>query len=242
MDFAWLIPKNIGMPSRQISPQSFDEILSDLGDDPAIPDPHGIRKSASSIPPKKAPHSQPNKNSNLEFLKGMDLTMHAQKLGGLLLIFACLLGSCGGLYIVYNSFVNYIQSIAQSSQRDVSALQKEFILLREELEQEQDSLYESIDKIEVSIHSFKENRPLSRPSAKPKALPHEGELNRWRYLGASQKGITHQAFFHTGKQSQMFEKGALVLGEWRLSQIEKEAATLTHPHGKTLVLKPSKSE
>ena len=36
---------NIGMPSRHISPRSFDEILSELGDDPAIPDPHGIRKT-----------------------------------------------------------------------------------------------------------------------------------------------------------------------------------------------------
>ena len=36
------------MPSRHISPQSFDEILSELGDDPAIPDPHGIRKTTSS--------------------------------------------------------------------------------------------------------------------------------------------------------------------------------------------------
>jgi len=33
------------MPSRHISPRSFDEILSELGDDPAIPDPHGIRKT-----------------------------------------------------------------------------------------------------------------------------------------------------------------------------------------------------
>jgi hypothetical protein len=61
-------------------------------------------------------------------------------------------------------------------------------------------------------------------------------------LGNSQKGVTHQALFYTGKQSEIFEKGAAVLGEWRLSQIEKEAAILTHPLGRTLVLKPSKSE
>ncbi len=40
-----------GMPSRHISPQSFDDILSELEDDPAIPDPHGIRKSPS--PPRE---------------------------------------------------------------------------------------------------------------------------------------------------------------------------------------------
>ena len=230
------------MPSRQISPQSFDEILSDLGDDPAIPDPHGIRKTPSSKPPSPTAHSQPNKNANLEFLKGMDLSLQTQKIGGPLIIFACLLGVCGGLYLVYESFISHTQLLAQSSQKEISALQKEWGLLREELQQEQDSLYEAFDILKVSIHSFKENRPISKPPVKPKVLLHEGELSRWRYLGNSQKGVTHQALFHTGKQSEIFEKGAAVLGEWRLSQIEKEAAILTHPLGRTLVLKPSKSE
>ena len=230
------------MPSRQISPQSFDEILSDLGDDPAIPDPHGIRKTPSSKPPSQTAHSQSNKNANLEFLKGMDLSLQTQKMGGPLIIFACLLGVCGGLYLVYESFISHTQLLAQSSQKEISALQKEWGLLREELQQEQDSLYEAFDILKVSIHSFKENRPISKPPVKPKVLLHEGELSRWRYLGNSQKGVTHQALFHTGKQSEIFEKGAAVLGEWRLSQIEKEAAILTHPLGRTLVLKPSKSE
>ena len=59
------------MPTRKISPQSFDDILSELGDDPAIPDPHGIRKPNSpkrpewdgmSIPstPKNKPNIRPN--------------------------------------------------------------------------------------------------------------------------------------------------------------------------------------
>ena len=242
MDFAKQNPKNIGMPSRQISPQSFDEILSDLGDDPAIPDPHGIRKTPSSKPPSPTPHSQSNKNANLAFLKGMDLSLQTQKLGGPLLICACLLGVCGGLYLVYESFISHTQLIAQSSQKEISALQKEWSLLREELQQEQDSLYEAFDILEVSVHSVKENRLISKPPVKPKVLLHEGELSRWRYLGNSQKGATHQAIFHTGKQSEMFDKGSFVLGEWRLSQIEKEAAILTHSHGRTLVLKPSKSE
>jgi hypothetical protein len=32
------------------------------------------------------------------------------------------------------------------------------------------------------------------------------------------------------------------LGEWRLTQLDKDAATLTHAQGKTLHLKPSKTE
>ena len=77
---------------------------------------------------------------------------------------------------------------------------------------------------------------------KPLAPPHESELRRWRYLGSSQMGAAHQAYFHTGKSHLVFDKGSQVLGDWRLSNIEKEQATIAHPQGKSLVLKAIKSE
>ena len=49
------------MPTRHISPQSFDDILSDLGDDPAIPDPQGIRKT-------NAPQTDPQANRSSKFV------------------------------------------------------------------------------------------------------------------------------------------------------------------------------
>jgi hypothetical protein len=72
--------------------------------------------------------------------------------------------------------------------------------------------------------------------------PHEQEIRRWRYLGSSQIGGVQQALFQIGKSHSLFAKEALVLGEWRLSHIEKDAAILSHPIGKTIVLKPVKSE
>lgn len=78
--------------------------------------------------------------------------------------------------------------------------------------------------------------------SKPMAPPHESELRRWRYLGSSQMGNSHQAYFHTGKSHLVFNKGSQVLGDWRLSNIEKEQATMTHAQGKSLVLKATKSE
>jgi len=86
------------------------------------------------------------------------------------------------------------------------------------------------------------NRPTKPVFAKPEANPHEAELRRWRYLGTSEMGSSRQAFFHTGKSSVMFQKGMLVLGDWRLTQLEKDLATLTHSQGKTLLIKPSKTE
>jgi len=40
----------------------------------------------------------------------------------------------------------------------------------------------------------------------------------------------------------MVEIGGLLLGEWRLSNADKEAATATHPLGKSLTLKVAISE
>jgi hypothetical protein len=55
-------------------------------------------------------------------------------------------------------------------------------------------------------------------------------------------GGIQQALFQDGKSHVLFPKGALALGEWRLTQIEKDMATLSHPLGKSIVLKPVKSE
>ncbi|WP_353432414.1 hypothetical protein [Polynucleobacter sp. MWH-UH23A] len=49
------------MPARKISPQSFDDILIELGDDPAIPDPHGIRKPNAPKHPAWAEIDPPQK-------------------------------------------------------------------------------------------------------------------------------------------------------------------------------------
>jgi hypothetical protein len=242
MAIPYLNLKNIDMPSRHISPQSFDEILSELGDDPAIPDPHGIRKSTS---PKHAPLEQSNPSKErigLDRFSNPNLLNQIQKLGGFLAFGACLIGIGIALLIAYESLKTSSETLAQASYKEISELKKEFALLRTELENEQDELYEAIDKMEVSVHSLIENKSIKKFSTKPHIHPHELELRRWRYLGASQMGGSHQAFFHTGQRNVMFQKGMLVLGDWRLTQLEKDQAILTHGQGKTLVLKPSKNE
>ena len=40
----------------------------------------------------------------------------------------------------------------------------------------------------------------------------------------------------------MVEMGGLLLGDWRLSNANKEAATITHPQGKSFILKAAISE
>jgi hypothetical protein len=230
------------MPARHISPQSFDHILSDLGDDPAIPDPHGIRKS--NAPKNVAPQTSGQVKTEPIFgaLGQLELTSQAKKFGlffasGILMISLLI----GGL-IAYKSIQEDGNVDIEESKLRISALQKDLGALRNELNEEVETLYEEIDKIEVSIHSLKEIKPNIKTFAKPAAHPHEQEIRRWRYLGSSQIGGVQQALFHSGKSTVLFAKDGVVLGEWRLSQIEKDAAVLSHPQGKTIVLKPVKSE
>jgi hypothetical protein len=242
MDLGPLKRKNMGMPARHISSQSFDEILSDLGDDPAIPDPHGIRKP----PPQQNTHPRPlnqgKGNSFKEPLSHIQFKNSLQGFTGPIILIGALIAAALTFFIAHKVFTNDTQSALDESQKQIAGLQKELSLMRDEIYRDQDDLYSAIDEIEVSIHLLKDKKPEMRVFSRPQAPPHESEIRRWRYLGTSQMGTTYQAYFHTGKSHLVFEKGAHVLGDWRLSNIEKELVTLSNSQGKSLVLKAFKSE
>jgi hypothetical protein len=234
--------KNGGMPARHISSQSFDEILSDLGDDPAIPDPHGIRKPP---PQQGALPKAPGPCKGKPFAEHFSHIQMKNSLQGFvvpLVLFGVCISAAIAFFIAYNALLNESQAAMGASQKQISELKKELTVMRDEIVQDQDDLYSAIDEIKVSVHSLKDKKPEIRAFNKPQAPNYESELRRWRYLGTSQMGVSHQAYFHSGKNHLVFEKGAQVLGDWRLSNAEKELATFTHSHGKSLVLKVSKSE
>jgi hypothetical protein len=231
------------MPARKISPQSFDDILSELGDDPAIPDPHGIRKpnapkhpAWAEIDPPQKPKIQLNFQDQipqLESLKRVGLYVGA---GGLLI------ASAVALFLSFNPISPTQDPSTEQSKQEISELKKELDLLREEMLDLENSLYESIDLIEVSVHSLEKIKTQSTPKAKTPTIPFESEVRRWRYLGLSQMGGSHRAFFHNGKTTLMVEIGGLLLGDWRLSNADKETVTINHPQGKSLTLKTANSE
>lgn len=231
------------MPSRHIPTHAFDEILSELGDDPAIPDPHGIRKSK---PLQNNPPEAINKQSIWQKFEtpsdSLNTTLQLKKMGGLIAISFCLLALGIALFAAYESHKTISQTNIEDLQKHLSELKKEIGVLRDEQEQNQEDLYREIDSIEVSIHSFKENKVTKKQNYKPQVITNESELSRWRYLGNSQMGNSHRGFFDTGKGISTFEKGVTVLGEWRLNHIAKDAATLTHPQGKSITLKSSRTE
>lgn len=226
------------MPPRHISPQSFDDILSELGDDPAIPDPHGIRKASS--PPREdfPPKTRTPKTSFLATSFELN-RLHFSSiwiLGALLLI-------CGGaLFFYFDLKKSGTEGEISGLQNQLLALKEDFELSKSEWVSEREDLYEVIDEIEVSIHSLGIKPAIQAPQSKPAVIPYEADLRRWRYLGITRMGAAEQAFFHTGKSTRMVIKQDLTLGEWRLTQAEKELAILTHPKGKSITFKSTQSE
>ncbi len=230
------------MPARHISSQSFDDILSDLGDDPAIPDPHGIRKPPHQQSTPTRPSNQSKSPPFIAPAHNLQLPFSIQKFASLLGLIGVLIAAAIAFFIAYNALSAQSQSALEQSQKLVTELKNEMALIRDEIHQDQNDINDVLDEIEVSIHLLKEKKAENKIFIKPQMPSHEAELRRWRYLGTTQMGDSQQAYFHMGKGHIAFEKGAQVLGEWRLSNIEKELATFTHSQGKSLVLKASKSE
>ena len=143
----------------------------------------------------------------------------------------------------------FFGSNKSGAEQEINTLQNQLLALKEELESSQnewrsdrEDLYDAIDEIEVSIHSIEIKPPIQATQSKLTAIPHEAELRRWRYLGITRMGAVEQAFFHTGQSTKMVGKGDLTLGEWRLTQSEKELAILNHPKGKSITFKSTNSE
>jgi len=226
------------MPPRHISPQSFDDILSELGDDPAIPDPHGIRKpsAASRIP------LEPQIKTKSPSFSVPNFQFGGLKASPILIIGVLFSLTIAVVFLLLETHKASSELELNTLQGQISTLKNELNLARTDWLTEQADLYDALHEIEVSIHSF-EIKPINpSPQSKQVLLPHEAELRRWRYLGLTRMGLIEQAFFHTGKSANMLPNAALELGHWHLSQALKEAAILTHSKGKLITLKSAKSE
>jgi hypothetical protein len=226
------------MPPRHISPQSFDDILSELGDDPAIPDPHGIRK------PSAAPQIplEPQVKTKSPSFSVPNFHFGGPKASPILIIGVLFSLTIAAVFLLLETHKASSALELNTLQGQISTLKNELNLAQSDWLKEQEDLYDALDEIEVSIHSFEIKPTIPPPQSKQVLLPHEAELRRWRYLGLTRIGLVEQGFFHTGKSVIMLPKEALALGEWRLSQALKEAAILTHSKGKLLTLKSAKSE
>jgi len=229
------------MPTRHISPQSFDDILSELGDDPAIPDPQGIRKP---IPPKTdAQTSRPSKllHPTKALLRDGFLAhsnLIAVLLGALLI---CLTGAFLTHLWLSPSQAPEENLILLKLEKDLQTMMKEMEMLQNDQADELDELYSIIDELEVSIHSLKKSKGTAFPAPKAQSTLDELALQSWHYLGSAEITGIHQALLHNGKSTLFIKQGDLVLGSWRLQDINKDGVILVNSEGKLLALKAKTS-
>lgn len=226
------------MPTRHISPQSFDEILSDLGADPAIPDPHGIRKNPSHQVPPPDPINHPKQAR----WSSVDFPIQSPKTTQLLFLAITIGGLVAAFFFTFEAMKASSKGDIEGLEAQVVALKKELVLLREDWEINQEDIYQEMDLLEVSIHSNNIKPQNIAAPLKPTIPPEELELRRWRYLGSSQQGNSEQAFFQTGKGVVMLQKEGRALGDWSISDIQKDLVTLSNEKGKSIVLKSSRNQ
>ena len=229
------------MPTRHISPQSFDDILSDLGDDPAIPDPQGIRKT-------NAPQTDPQANRSSKFVLPNKPLFRNNFLASSNVVLVLLGTLLLCLVVAFLTHLWLSQSQAPEEnltllklQKDLQNMAIEMETLKDDQADEIDELYSVLDELEVSIHSLKKLKGSVGPAPKGKAALDELALQSWHFLGSAEIGGIHQALFHTGKANLFINKGDLVWGSWRLQEIKKEEVLLMNSEGKLFALKAKTS-
>ena len=252
------------MPKRSISPNSFDAILSELGDDPAIGNP---RRSTSSLPesPTMNRHSYEadanrlaeqfpsHKNRKDDPIQG--ISSHEIKN----LQFSTLLQAwpiwlamvvCMVVATLLNSYWLFELRTSQSLQpstadeagQSVDQVKVLVLSLKDQIEDNHEMLLSELESLESMVlqnANATRSRNAQSPQA-PKISPAEHTLKRWRYLGMSNSSSGISGLFHTGEGIQHIALNSRALEGWHLSSVTRELAMLTSNDGKSVAISVSK--
>ena len=252
------------MPKRSISPESFDAILSELGDDPAIGHP---KRSRSSLPesPTMNRHSYEadahrlseqfpsHKNRKDDPIQGM--SSHGIKN----LQFSTLLQAwpiwlamvvCMVVATLLNSYWLFELRTSQSLQpstadeagQSVDQVKSLVLSLKDQIEDNHEMLLSELESLEsMVLQNANATRARNAHSSQaPKISPAEQSLKRWRYLGMSNSSSGISGLFHTGEGMQHIALNSAAVEGWRLSSVTRELAMLTSNDGKSVVISISK--
>jgi hypothetical protein len=258
------IRKNHGVPKRSISPESFDAILSELGDDPAIGHP---KRSTSSLPesPTMNRHSYEadahrlseqfpsHKNRKDDPIQGM--SSHGIKN----LQFSTLLQAwpiwlamvvCMVVATLLNSYWLFELRTSQSLQpstadeagQSIDQVKVLVLSLKDQIEDNHEMLLSELESLEsMVLQNANATRARNAHSSQaPKMSPAEQSLKRWRYLGMSNSSSGISGLFHTGEGMQHIALNSAAVEGWRLSSVTRELAMLTSNDGKSVAISVSK--
>jgi hypothetical protein len=252
------------VPKRSISPESFDAILSELGDDPAIGHP---KRSTSSLPesPTMNRHSYEadahrlseqfpsHKNRKDDPIQGM--SSHGIKN----LQFSTLLQAwpiwlamvvCMLVATLLNSYWLFELRTSQSLQpstaneagQSVDQVKALVLSLKDQLEDNHELLLSELESLEIMVlQNANATRARNAHSSQaPKISPAEQSLKRWRYLGMSNSSSGIRGLFHNGEGMQHIALNSAAVEGWRLSSVTRELAMFTSNDGKSVAISVSK--
>jgi hypothetical protein len=251
------------VPKRSISPNSFDAILSELGDDPAIGHPARRKSSipenqtmnrhsyeadanrlAEQFPQHKNHKGDPIQGISGPGIKDLQLSRLFQErpiwLAIIALIVAATLLNSYWLFELRSahSLQPLVTQEAGQSTHEVKTL---VLSLKDQLEDNQDALLSELESLaSMALQNADTKRARNTPSSAPKISPAEQSLKRWRYLGMSNSSSGVSGLFQTGEGIQHIALNSPALEGWRLSSVTRELATLTSNDGKSVAISISK--
>jgi hypothetical protein len=251
------------VPKRSISPNSFDAILSELGDDPAIGYPtrstppipenqtmnrHSYEADANRLSEQFAQHKNrkddPIQGMSSPGIKSLPFSTFLQERPIWLAMVVCVV-----VATLLNSYWLFELRTSQSLQpsaadeagQSVDQVKALVLSLKEQLEDNQAFLLSELELLaSMAMQNADTKRARNTATPVPKMSPGEQSLKRWRYLGMSDSSSGISGLFHTGEGMQHIALNSSALEGWRLSSVTREQAMLTSNDGKSVAISVSK--
>jgi hypothetical protein len=260
-----VISKNYGVPKRSISPESFNAILSELGDDPAIG--HPTLRSNTSMPEGQTmnrhsyeadanrlsedfPHHKNRKNGSVlgipsPLIQKLQQSPLFQENPTWLAIMVCILAATllNSYWLFELRSSRTMQPVtADEAGQSVHEVKALVLSLKDQLEDNHELLLSEMESLEsMVLQNTNATRARNVHSSQaPKISPAEQSLKRWRYLGMSNSSSGTSGLFHTGEGTQHIVLNNPAVEGWRLSSVTRDLAMLTSNDGKSVAISVSK--
>jgi hypothetical protein len=252
------------VPKRSISPNSFNAILSELGDDPAIGHPmrstpsipenqtmnrHSYEADAHRLseqfPSHKNRKDDPIQGMSSHGIKNLQFSTLLQAWPIWLAIVVCMV-----VATLLNSYWLFELRTSQSLQpskadeagQSVDQVKVLVLSLKDQLEDNHELLLSELESLESMVlqNTNATRARNAHGSQAPKMSPAEQSLKRWRYLGMSNSSSGISGLFHNGEGMQHIALNSAAVEGWRLSSVTRELAMLTSNDGKSIAISVSK--
>ncbi len=237
------------MPIRKITSESFDAILSVLGDDPVIqssahsssePDLAARQQNKSAGQAAQAetngsanPHPPPLRHDFIKLAQWMPSLMGFICLGALAWIISVLIALEQNISTQFGVQEAKINLLSQSLTEQEETLFNNHVEFSEQI----NNIHTA--QLTAATRSTKSAKNPIRPETlelNRKLKMEEAALSRWQYLGMSTTAQGAAAFFNNGDKTISLVLHATAMGTWVLTEIGVEQAKITSAAGQVITL------